>query len=218
MRASHKKVGGRLITVNEYSAATTVGRLLTFRGNQRTSPLPFCSTHRPLGGQSRVVSLMPYRSPGLHPRSDYPRTGQPIGTMKANRSAKMREFAQALAAAGIGTLDDQARSSRLSRSTTWTIVMTPRNKSTGISATPLTVCWLHSRPCRSRYAKIIEYVEETRLAAMATAARNDVVLLRTSATKLAARRRLGDLAPLQPDMDVETIVVVSTELSRATQS
>ena len=157
----------------------------------------------PLGGQSRVVSLMPYRTPRLHLMSDDPRSGQPVATMKANQSAKIREFAQALAAAGIVSLDDQARVLGLSRSTTWTIV-SAAHKSTGISATLIDRMLASPTLPQPLRAKILEYVEEKAAGRYGHSRAQRRRFVESLATKLAARRRLGNLAPLQPDMNVET--------------
>ena len=102
---------------------------------------------------------MHYRTQRGHLMSNHQRTGQPVAAMKANQSAKIQEFAKALAVAAIVALDDQARVLNLSRSTTWTIVSAAQ-KSTGISATlidRMLASPILPQPLR---ANIIEYVEE----------------------------------------------------------
>jgi hypothetical protein len=100
----------------------------------------------------------------------------------------------------------------LSRSTTWTII-SGTHKSTGISAA-LIDRMLASRPYRSGYAKIIDYLEEKAAGRYGHSPTQRRRFVESLATKLAARRRLDSLAPLQPEMDVATSSR-STPLSQA---
>jgi predicted DNA-binding transcriptional regulator AlpA len=133
--------------------------------------------------------------------SDHPRGGQPVVATKANQSAKIREFAQALAVAGIVSLDDQARVLGLSRSTTWTIV-NAAHKSTGISATLIDRMLASPTLPQPLRAKILEYVEKKAAGHYGHSRAQRCRFVESLATKLVARRRLGTLAPLRPDMNV----------------
>jgi predicted DNA-binding transcriptional regulator AlpA len=161
-------------------------------------------------------SLMLYRSPDLSSTSAYPHTGQSVGSMKANQSARIREFAQALAAAGIVALDDQARVLGLSRSTTWTI-MNAAHKTTGISASILDRMLASPNLPQPLRAKIIEYVEEKAAGRYGHSPAQRRRFVERLATKLAARRRRGTLAQLRRDMCLGTIII-GTEVSQATVS
>jgi hypothetical protein len=82
-----------------------------------------------------------------------------VSDMKARQSAKLREFREALFAAGLRALDQQAGALGLSRSTTWTILK-GNHKGSGISAAII------NRMLRSPAlpplvrSKILEYIEE----------------------------------------------------------
>ena len=154
-------------------------------------------------GQSRAVPLTHYRTQRRHLMSDDQRGGQPVAAMKANQSARIREFAQALTAAGIVSLDDQARVLGLSRSTTWTII-NAAHKSSGISATLIDRMLASPTLPQPLRAKILEYVEEKAAGRYGHSRAQRRRFVESLATKLAARRRLGSLAPLQPDMNAET--------------
>jgi predicted DNA-binding transcriptional regulator AlpA len=146
---------------------------------------------------------MHYRTQRRHLMSDDQRIGQSVAAKKANQSAKIREFAQALAAAGIVSLDEQARVLGLSRSTAWTII-SGAHKSTGISATLIDRMLASPTLPQPLRAKIIEYVEEKAAGRYGHSRAQRRRFVESLATKLAARRQLGSLAPLQPDIDVET--------------
>jgi len=156
---------------------------------------------------------MHYRTQRRHLMSDDQRTGPPVVVMKARQSAKIREFAQALAAAGIGTLHDQARVLGLSRSTTWTII-SGAHKSTGISASLVDRMLASPALPQTLCAKIIEYVEEKAAGRYGHSRAQRRRFVESLARQQTARRRLGNLAPLQPEMNIS----ISAELSRATQS
>src|SRR5215470_3102203 len=133
--------------------------------------------------------------------SDDPCSGQLVVAMKTNQSAKIREFAKALACAGIVSLDDQARVLGLSRSTTWTIV-SAAHKSTGIPASLIDRILASPTLPQPLRAKIIEYVEEKAAGRYGHSEAQRRRFVESLATKLAARRQLG--APLWPDMSVDT--------------
>jgi hypothetical protein len=63
-------------------------------------------------------------------------------------------------------------------------------------------------------AKILEYVEEKAAGRYGHSRAQRRRFIERLATKLIARRRLGNLAPLQPDMNA----AISAELSQATDS
>ena len=69
-------------------------------------------------------------------RPSQPRQSQTSAEMKARQSAKIRELKQSFIAAGIATLDEQAKALGLSRSTTWTILK-GNHKASGLSATTI---------------------------------------------------------------------------------
>jgi predicted DNA-binding transcriptional regulator AlpA len=166
-----------------------------------------CFRSNPIGdacrGQSRAVPLMHYRTQRRHLMSDDQRTSQQLAAMKANQSAKIREFAQALAVAGIVSLDDQTRVLGLSRSTAWTII-SGAHKSTGISATLIDRMLASPTLPQPLRAKIIEYVEEKAAGRYGHSRAQRRRFVESLATKLAVRRQLGSLPRLQPDIDVET--------------
>ena len=60
--------------------------------------------------------------------------GGGVVEMKDRQSRKIRELGDALATAGILTLDQQARVLGLSRRTTWTVLQLGNHKATGLSA------------------------------------------------------------------------------------
>jgi hypothetical protein len=79
--------------------------------------------------------------------------------MKARQAAKMREFRDALVTAGIVTLDAQARTLGLSRSTTWTILR-GCHKSSGMSAAIINRMLAEPGLPSPIRDKIVEYVKE----------------------------------------------------------
>ena len=146
---------------------------------------------------------MPYCTPRRQTTFNAPR-GVAIAAMKARQSAKIQEFAHTLLRAGLVGLDDQARALGLSRSTAWTII-SAAHKSTGIS--PAIIDRMLASPSlpSSLRAKIIEYVEER---AAGLYGHNRVQRRRfveALASNPLAQRRLGQIALLEPDMDVEEI-------------
>jgi hypothetical protein len=79
--------------------------------------------------------------------------------MRGRQSAKIRELRDALAAAGLRTLDKQAAALTLSRSTTWTLLK-GNHKGSGISAAIINRMLLAPRLPRSVHATILQYVAE----------------------------------------------------------
>jgi hypothetical protein len=65
--------------------------------------------------------------------SPQPRSMQTVAEIKARQAAKIRQLGEALASAGILTLDKQAKALGLSRSTTWTILK-GHHKGSGLSS------------------------------------------------------------------------------------
>ena len=84
---------------------------------------------------------------------------QTVARMKARQSAKIREIANALVAAGFHTLDAQARILNVGRSTAWTILKS-NHKGSGLSAKILNRM-LSVRRLPPVVRKILlEYIEE----------------------------------------------------------
>ena len=82
-----------------------------------------------------------------------------LAKMKAQQSSKIKEIREALVAAGVCALDEQAEALGLSRSTTWNILK-GNYKNSGISVTTLKrVLSAPQLPPIVR-AKILEYIEE----------------------------------------------------------
>jgi hypothetical protein len=79
--------------------------------------------------------------------------------MKARQSAKMREIADALSAAGFSGLDAQAEILGIGRSTAWTILR-GSHKSTGISPAIISRMLGAAALPMSVRSKIVEYVNE----------------------------------------------------------
>jgi predicted DNA-binding transcriptional regulator AlpA len=78
---------------------------------------------------------------------------------KKRQAAKIRDIGAALVAAGFVTLDQQAKTLGLSRSTTWTILKA-NHKGSGLSARVVsTMLGAPQLPARVR-AKVIEYIDE----------------------------------------------------------
>ena len=95
---------------------------------------------------------MPGRPPRL-PERNPPRSG------RARQNAKIREIGEAIAAAGLRSLDEQAEALGLSRSTTWTLLR-GRHKGSGLSARIIArILAAPDLPLRVR-AKILEYLAE----------------------------------------------------------
>src|SRR5215831_13747445 len=69
----------------------------------------------------------------IGPRSTEHNPPLALATMRGRQRAKIREFRDALAAAGLRTLDKQAAVLMLSRSTTWNLLK-GKHKGSGISA------------------------------------------------------------------------------------
>jgi hypothetical protein len=83
----------------------------------------------------------------------------PTARMKARQSSKIRELAQAVESAGFHTLDEQAKTLGLSRSTAWTI-RRASHKSSGLSASIINrMLAAPELPALAR-SKILEYIEE----------------------------------------------------------
>jgi hypothetical protein len=75
------------------------------------------------------------------------------------QSAKIREIAEALIAAGHHCLDDQASALGLPRSTTWAILHT-RHKNSGLSASVIKRMLAQPRLPGLMRRKILEYIEQ----------------------------------------------------------
>ena len=86
-------------------------------------------------------------------------TSPTISHMKAMQSAKIRELRQALVDAGVLTLDQQAKSLGVSRSTAWA-VLKGNHKSSGLSATLINRMLASPQLPGSARKIILEYVEE----------------------------------------------------------
>jgi hypothetical protein len=82
-----------------------------------------------------------------------------VADMKVRQATKIREIGSALVGAGIVTLDEQARTLGLSRSTAWTILK-GSHKGSGLSATTINRMLASPRLPPLVRAKIREYVEE----------------------------------------------------------
>jgi len=84
---------------------------------------------------------------------------QTVAKMKARQSAKIRDIANALVAAGFHTLDAQARLLGMGRSTAWTILKS-NHKGSGLSAKVVSrILSVRSMPPLIRKT-VLEYVEE----------------------------------------------------------
>ncbi len=81
---------------------------------------------------------------------------------RALQSAKLREFGEALIAAGHLQLDEQARVLGLSRSTTWTIIRA-KHKNSGLSASVIKQMLAQPELPALARSRIFEYVEEKSL-------------------------------------------------------
>jgi hypothetical protein len=148
---------------------------------------------------------MPHRL--LHSRSisKETRSRKPVTAIKAQQGSKIRNIAQALAVAGIVGLDEQAKTLGLRRSTAWNILRA-NHKTTGIS--PAIIDRMLTSPTlpASVRAAIIEYVEEKAAGLYGHSRAQRRRFVKSLASKLAARRRLGQVAPLQPQMAVEKLI------------
>ena len=94
--------------------------------------------------------------------ADVPDGGQTppsFSSMKAMQSAKIRELRQALADTGVLTLDQQAKSLGVSRSTAWA-VLKGNHKSSGLSATLINRMLASPQLPGSARKIILEYVGE----------------------------------------------------------
>ena len=115
------------------------------------------------GNPSRKHSSIDHdeRSKQLHPCKSYPerQTSRSISHMKAMQSAKIRELRRALVDAGILTLDQQAKSLGVSRSTAWA-VLKGNHKSSGLSAALINRMLASPQLPGSARKIILEYVEE----------------------------------------------------------
>jgi hypothetical protein len=79
--------------------------------------------------------------------------------MKARQSSKIRELAEAIKSAGFLTLDEQAKTLGLSRSTAWTI-RKASHKASGLSASIINRMLAAPELPPLARTKILEYVEE----------------------------------------------------------
>ena len=95
----------------------------------------------------------------IGPRSSERNPPLALATMRGRQRAKIREFRDALAAAGLPTLDKQAAVLMLSRSTTWNLLK-GKHKGSGISAAIINrMLRAPGLPPRVR-ATILQYVAE----------------------------------------------------------
>jgi len=145
--------------------------------------------------------------PSLHSRSISAATRgrESVAPIKAQQEAKIRNIAQALAVAGIVGLDEQAKALGLRRSTAWNICRA-NHKKTGISAAIIDRMLASPTLPASVRATIIEYVEEKAAGLYGHSRAQRRRFVRGLASNLAARRRLGPLTPLQPEMDFKKII------------
>jgi hypothetical protein len=82
-----------------------------------------------------------------------------IGDMKDRQRAKIKELRHALVDAGLCTLDEQAATLGLSRSTTWAILQC-NHKGSGLSASIINRMLESDRLPPSVRAKVLEYVQD----------------------------------------------------------
>lgn len=87
------------------------------------------------------------------------RTQYDLTTLKARQAAKLRELRDVLVAEGKRSLDEQARTLGLNRSTAWTILH-GNHKTTGLSARTVNRMLAAPRLSPRVRAKILEYIEE----------------------------------------------------------
>jgi hypothetical protein len=139
-------------------------------------------------------------------RLDSPQAADPqtVAKMKARQSAKIREIANALAAAGFHTIDAQARILNIGRSTAWTILKS-NHKGSGLSAKIINRI-LSMRPLPPLVRKtILEYVEEKSSGRYG----HNVKLRRKFITALSARRieetEKARIAALTAQADSDTL-------------
>ena len=95
----------------------------------------------------------------IGPRSSEDNPSLAIAIMRGRQSAKIRELRDALAAAGLRTLDKQAAVLTLSRSTTWNLLK-GKHKGSGISAAIINRMLLSSRLPPPVRTTILQYVAE----------------------------------------------------------
>jgi hypothetical protein len=82
----------------------------------------------------------------------------PLAEVKAKQAAKIREIFSGLAAAGVVTLDEQAKILGLCRSTMWSLLRA-NHKASGLSSTVINRMWSAPHVPPQVRAKIREYVE-----------------------------------------------------------
>jgi hypothetical protein len=124
--------------------------------------------------------------------------------MKAQQSAKIRELGDALVAAGIFALDDQAEALGLSRSTTWTILK-GNHKASGLSATIINRIFAVPQLPSLVRTKVLEYVEEKAAGCYGhsdTLRRRFVTRL---SGKLIEQSYLDEIVPSRPNLRVAKI-------------
>ena len=95
----------------------------------------------------------------IGPRSSEHNSPLPLTTIRGNQRAQIREFRDALATAGLRTLDKQAAALTLSRSTTWNILK-GKHKGSGISAAIINRMLLSPRLPSPVRTTILQYVAE----------------------------------------------------------
>ena len=95
----------------------------------------------------------------ISPRSSERNSPLPLATMRGNQRAKIQQFRDVLAAAGLGTLDKQAAVLTLSRSTAWNLLK-GKHKGSGVSAAIINRMLLSPRLPPPVRATILQYVAE----------------------------------------------------------
>src|SRR5262245_45322007 len=95
----------------------------------------------------------------FHAQAPSVRPSQVTARMKARQSSKIRELAQAVESAGFHTLDEQAKTLGLSRSTAWTI-RRASHKSSGLSASIINRMLAAPELPPLARPKSLEYIEE----------------------------------------------------------
>ena len=145
---------------------------------------------------------MPYRPSHLRLISKETRSPEPLTAIKAHQEARIRHITQALVLAGISGLDEQSKALGLGRSTAWNILKA-NHKSTGIS--PAIIDRMLASPTLPQPVRaiIILYVEEKAAGLYGHSRAQRRRFVKGLASKLAARRRRGQVAPLWPDIDIE---------------
>lgn len=115
---------------------------------------------------------------------------------------KISEIAQTLARLGITSVDEQAETLGIARSTAWTILRA-NHKSSGLSATTVARMWTSDRLPAAARTRIKEYVEERSIGLYGHGKSQQRRFVATLNARLAERGDYGNLAPLQPHAESE---------------